>query len=82
MSRCKIICPGGVEIAGQGNIGFERYTNEAEVVGEVAFVSLQGEDPQLPNVSLRDREPDATRFDEIGLFIVGAGLSMAPIYPE
>ena len=55
MSRCKITCPGGVEIAGQGNIGFERYTNEAEVVGEVAFVSLQGEDPQLPNVSLRDK---------------------------
>lgn len=56
MRRCKIVCPGGVEIAGEGNLGFERYTNEAEVVGEVAFVSLQGEDPQLPaDVSLRDK---------------------------
>lgn len=56
MNECKIVGPAGLEIAGQGNLGFERYTNEAEVTGEVVFVCLQGAEPQLPaDVSLRDK---------------------------
>jgi hypothetical protein len=56
MSECKITGPNGLEIPGEGNLGFERYTNDGELNGEVVFVSLFGEDAELPiDVELRDK---------------------------
>ena len=42
MSQCRIDGPNGLEIAGEGQLGFERYTDQGEIVGEVVFVHFSG----------------------------------------
>lgn len=55
-SECRLVAPNGTEIKGEGNLGFERYTDQGEVTGEVAFVNLRGKNPTLPEATqLRDR---------------------------
>lgn len=56
MSSCKITGPNGLEIAGEGNLGFVRFTDDVAVEGEVVFVNLAGEGAVLPEgVDLRDK---------------------------
>lgn len=48
--------PGGLQIAVAGNLGLERFADQGEVAGPLAFVRLTGESPQLDDtVNLRDR---------------------------
>ena len=56
MKNCLVRCPNGVTIMGQGNLGFERYTNQAELETEPVFLTLVGENPRLPqDLVLRDK---------------------------
>ena len=56
LQECKITGPGGFEMKGEGNIGFERFTEQGELVGEAVFVHLVGEDPKLAGeIDLRDK---------------------------
>ncbi len=56
MDLCKLTGPDGLEIAGKGNLGFERYTNQSEIVGKVVFLNLTGAQATLPeDVDLRDK---------------------------
>jgi len=55
MSNCKIFCDDW-EIEGKGNLGFERYTDQGEINGDVVFLCIHGENPSLPDdVQLRDK---------------------------
>ncbi len=56
LAECRITGPNQLEITGEGNFGFERYTNEPEVVGEVVFVCFSGSSVEIPeDVTLRDK---------------------------
>lgn len=56
MSQCRILGPNGLDISGEGELGFERYTDQGEVTGEVVFVHLTGADAELPQeLSLREK---------------------------
>lgn len=56
MDNCTLTGPDGLEIAGKGNLGFERYTDQSEVTGEVVFLSLKGAQATLPaDIELRDK---------------------------
>lgn len=55
MDKCKIE-GAGIEIPGQGNLGFDRLTEAGEVTGEVVFLSLNGKDAKLADdLELRDK---------------------------
>ncbi len=56
MDKCNIVGPDGLEVPGEGNLGFDRYTDAGEVSGEVVFLSLQGKAAKIPeDISLRDK---------------------------
>lgn len=56
MDECRITGPQDLEIIGEGNFGFERYTNEPEVIGEAVFICFSGTSVELPEeLSLRDK---------------------------
>lgn len=56
MDLCKLMGPDGLEIAGKGNLGFERYTDQSEVTGEVVFLNLKGREAVLPeDIELREK---------------------------
>ena len=56
MENCQLTGPDGLEIAGKGNLGFERYTDQSEVAGEVVFLSLKGAEATLPeDIDLREK---------------------------
>lgn len=56
MKSCNLTGPDGLEIPGEGNLGFERYTNQSEVTGQVVFLSLKGAEATLPEgMELRDK---------------------------
>jgi hypothetical protein len=56
MDQCKIEGPDGFELPGEGNLGFDRYTDAGEVSGEVVFLTLQGKSATLPaDIELRDK---------------------------
>lgn len=56
MDKCDILGPDDFKLPGQGNLGFERYTNEGEVSGELVFVRVTGENPELPaDLTFRDK---------------------------
>ena len=56
MSQCKLILANDEEILGEGNLGFERYTDQGEITGEVVFLKMEGEDAQVPEeLELRDK---------------------------
>lgn len=56
MTKCKILGPDGLEIAGEGNLGFERYTDQSEINGNVVFLHVTGDDATLPaELNLREK---------------------------
>lgn len=56
ISECKITGPDGLEIPGDGNLGFERYTDQGQIGGKAVFLRLEGENPQLPeSAQLREK---------------------------
>ena len=56
MSSCKITGPDGLEISGEGNLGFSRFTDDVAVEGDVVFLNLAGEELALPEgIDLRDK---------------------------
>ena len=56
MDACKVLGPSGFEMAGQDNLGFERYTDEAELSADVVFVRFSGKNPVFgEDVQLRDK---------------------------
>lgn len=53
---CKIEGPGGLEISGEDDLGFSRYSEQAQVGGKIALVTMAGDNPQFAGgVSLRDK---------------------------
>lgn len=56
IAACKLTGPNGLEISGEGNLGFERYTNQSEVSGNVVFLSLRGAKATIPDgINLREK---------------------------
>ncbi len=56
INECSIKGPKDLEINGEGNLGFERYTETGEVTGEVVFLSFKGANVALPEeLVLRDK---------------------------
>lgn len=56
IDECQISGPDGLTITGPGNLGFERYPEQQEAVGEVVFVNFAGTDTTLPEgTNLRDK---------------------------
>ncbi len=43
LAQSKLIGPNGLEIAGEGNLGFDRFTDAPEAVGNVVFLNLRGD---------------------------------------
>ncbi len=55
-AESRIEGPNGLNITGAEQLGFQRFTDQPQVSGTVAFVAVTGENPQLPaDVSLRDK---------------------------
>jgi hypothetical protein len=56
LANCRITGPDGLEIPGEGNLGFDRFTDDVAVEGEVVFLHLVGDNPELPEgFELRDK---------------------------
>ncbi len=56
LTECKIVGSEGLVISGEGNLGFERYTEDGVLDGEVVFLRFQGADPSLPDdLDLQDK---------------------------
>ncbi len=56
LASCKLTGPDGYELTVAGNLGFDRFSGEAEIEGEAVFVTLSGEPLALPEgVDLRDK---------------------------
>jgi hypothetical protein len=56
MDECRITGPQNLEIIGEGNFGFERYTDEPEVIGEAVFICFSGNSVEFPEeLILRDK---------------------------
>ena len=56
LAETQIMGPGGLELSGEGNIGFERYTDAAIISGEIVFLDVRGANPSIPeNIPLRDK---------------------------
>lgn len=56
IEKCSITGPEGFELAGEGNLGFQRYTDQGQVNGDVVFLFVEGENPELPaGVDLREK---------------------------
>jgi len=56
LEECFLEGPDGLRIGAVGQIGFERYTDQQETVGDLAIVRFSGAEPQLPtDVDLRDK---------------------------
>ncbi len=56
MSQCQIRGPEGLLIQGEGNIGFERFSDQPEVSGQVVFLNINGENPAMPDdLEIRDK---------------------------
>ncbi len=55
IEQCRILGP-GFQVPGSGNMGFERYTDRGQVVGEAVLVVFGRDSKNLPaDVNLRDK---------------------------
>lgn len=55
IDQCRILGP-GFQVPGKGNLGFERYTDRGQVVGEAVLLVFGRDSKNLPNeLSLRDK---------------------------
>jgi Peptidase family M28 len=56
LAACKLTGPDGFELTVDGNLGFDRFSGEAEIEGEAVFVTFSGEPLALPEgINLRDK---------------------------
>ncbi len=56
LEQCQITGPDGLKIAGKGNLGFERFTDQPELTADVVFATFSGENPSFNDfLKLRDK---------------------------
>lgn len=56
IEACKITGPNGFALPADGNLGFQRYTDQGQTNGEIVFLFLEGEEPRLPaDAELREK---------------------------
>ncbi len=56
LEECYVTGPGDLRIEAKGNMGFDRFTDQQEITGDVVFVNFSGENTQLAeDVQLRDK---------------------------
>lgn len=56
IEKCYLSGPDGFKLAAEGNLGFQRYTDQGQTNGKIVFVYLTGDEPRLPaDTELREK---------------------------